>query len=121
MLNRRTLEEVRIGADPESDRIAISPALLPAGKGELPLSAVLLVVGLALTAMPAPRRRRIVFGAILAIALAATQLGCGGGGGNAFHLVSSSQTVAQVTANFTSGVAVGVSGLPANLGTISVL
>ncbi|HEV3113945.1 MAG TPA: hypothetical protein VGY99_25940 [Candidatus Binataceae bacterium] len=85
-----------------------------------PLSAGLLLIGLALTAMPAPRRRRIVFGAFLVIVLAATQLGCGGGS-NGATIFASSQTATAVTATFTSGGAVEVNGLPAQLGVIRAL
>ena len=100
--------------------ITIGAASTLTGKVELPMVAGLLLLGLVLTATPAPRRRRIVFGAILAIALAATELGCGGSS-NGVTIFSSSQAVTGVTATFTSGGAVSVSGLPAALGTIQVL
>jgi len=99
---------------------AITPGPALAGGGELLMCAGLLVIGIPLMMLPAARRRRIMFGVILALALAATQLGCGGGGGNNHPFVFSSQQVSAVTATFTSGGAVGVSGLPAKLGTIVV-
>ena len=100
--------------------ITIGVASTLAGGAQLPMSAGLLLIGLALMAMPASRRRRIVFGAILVIALAATQLGCGGGS-NGTTIFASSQAATAVTATYTSGGAVEVRGLPAQLGVIRAL
>ena len=100
--------------------IAVSPAGLTA-TAALPMSVGLMLIGLALTGMPAGRRRRIALGALLLIALAATQLGCSGGSNANLTLVGSGQTVTGVAATFASGGAVKVSGLPASLGFVLVL
>jgi BNR-Asp box repeat len=96
-----------------------TPGLTLADNGELPMGAGLLMIGMSLMAIPAARRRRIVFGAMLAIALAASQLGCGSSS-NGVRILSSNQTVTEIMAKSTSGGAVAVSGLPAKLSTISV-
>ncbi|HZY58343.1 MAG TPA: hypothetical protein VFE56_01190, partial [Candidatus Binataceae bacterium] len=98
---------------------ALPPAALT-DRAALPMAVGLMLIGLALTGLPADRRRRIALGAMLLIALAATQLGCGGSS-NTPTLLSSSQAVTGVAATFTSGGAVTVEGLPAQLGIIRVL
>jgi hypothetical protein len=59
-------------------------------RATLPLLAALLLIGLALAPLPAARRRQIALGAILAIAMAAAELGCGGGTNR--RLIGSVQT-----------------------------
>ena len=100
--------------------IAVSPAGLTA-TAALPMTIGLMLIGLVLTGMPAGRRRRIALGAMLLIALAATQLGCSSGSNANLILVGSGQTVTGVAVTFASGGAVKVSGLPASLGTVLVL
>ena len=90
------------------------------GRADLPATAGLLLMGLALTSVPAARRRRIVLGAGLVIALAATQLGCGGSSNNT-TLITSSQAVSAITITNSTGGPVGVSGLPAALSVIRAL
>lgn len=85
----------------------------------LPMAAGFLLMSLMVAGMPASRRRRIMLGAILAVALAATELGCGGGSSHP-TIFSSSQSVTAITASYASGGAVKVGGLPAQLSTINV-
>ena len=78
-----------------------------------PLETSLLLIGFALLAIPAGGRRRAVIGATLLVALAVSQVGCGGsssGGGSPAPAASSSQQVTMV--------GIPAAGLPANLGTI---
>lgn len=85
----------------------------------LPMLAGFLLMSVMVAGMPASRRRRIMLAATLAIALAATELGCGGGNNNP-GFFRSSQSVTAVAANYAAGGAVKVTGLPAQLSTINV-
>jgi hypothetical protein len=88
-------------------------------RAELPVLAALFLIGLGLLWAPAPQRRRIALAAMLAIALAVSELGCGGGGQGGAR-PGSVQTAGSVSASYSSGGAVGVSGLPATLSAISI-
>jgi len=93
--------------------------------GLIPLSGVLLMIGLALTAAPAPRRRRIAMAATLLVAACVTVAGCASSGGsgrsNPSVLGSSTQTVSMIAVQNAGGGTVGVSGIPVSLGTIKLV
>jgi hypothetical protein len=92
---------------------------LPITTSTWPLTGGLLMLGVALLGLPDGKRRRVIIIAVLGLGLAAASAGCGGGPSGPIP-VSSTQQVTAVAIS-AEGAPASVEGLPANLGTITVL
>ncbi|MGO9055966.1 MAG: hypothetical protein ACLQU2_01045 [Candidatus Binataceae bacterium] len=97
----------------------LTTAPLPIGASTWPLADGLLVLAIALMGVPDSTRRRTIAVAVLALGLAAASTGCGGSTSNRVAVASSQQLTAVVIT--AGGAPATVEGLPAKLGTITVL
>ena len=104
----------------EIEYAGLTTAPLPISTSTWPLADGLLVLAIALMGVPDSTRRRTIAVAVLALGLAAAaSTGCGGSTSNRVAVASSQQLTAVVIT--AGGAPATVEGLPAKLGTITVL
>jgi microsomal dipeptidase-like Zn-dependent dipeptidase len=92
---------------------------LPITARNWPLTGGLLMLGIVLLGLRDGKRRRAIMIAVLGLGLAAASAGCGGGSNGPIPVFSTQQVTA--VAISAGSATAKVQGLPANLGTITVL
>jgi hypothetical protein len=109
---------VMLGGEIKYAGLAAAP--LPMSTSTWPLSVALSILGITLLGLPDSTRRRAITITVLTLGLAAASTGCGSSSSGPRVLVGSAQQVTSVVIS-AAGVPATVAGLPAKLGTITVL